>query len=57
MVGWSHCANGREFEQTLRDGDRQRSLVCCSPWDCKELDTTEQLNNKSLSWCSPGSLP
>ena len=26
-----------------------RSLVCCSPWGCKELDTTEQLNNdKSL---------
>ena len=20
------------------------SLVCCSPWDCKELDMTEQLN-------------
>ena len=19
--------------------------VCCSPWDCKESDTTEQLNN------------
>ena len=21
------------------------SLACCSPWGCKELDTTEQLNN------------
>ena len=21
-----------------------RSLACCSPWDHKELDTTEQLN-------------
>ena len=21
-----------------------RELVCCSPWDCKEWDTTEQLN-------------
>ena len=20
------------------------SLACCSPWDCKELDTNEQLN-------------
>ena len=24
--------------------DGQRSLVCCSPWGCKELDTIEQLN-------------
>ena len=25
----------------------QRSPACCSPWACKELDTTEQLNNKN----------
>ena len=25
-------------------GDGQGSLACCSPWGCKELDTTEQLN-------------
>ena len=25
-------------------GDGQGSLVCCSPWGHKELDTTEQLN-------------
>ena len=25
-------------------GDRQRGLVCCSPWDHKESDTTERLN-------------
>ena len=24
--------------------DVQRSLVCCSPWGCKEVDMTEQLN-------------
>ena len=24
----------------------QGSLVCCSPWGCKESDMTEQLNNK-----------
>ena len=23
----------------------QRSLVGCSPWDCKELDTTERLTS------------
>ena len=26
-------------------GEGQRSLVYCRPWGCKELDTTEQLNN------------
>ena len=44
MVGWHHQLNGHEFEQTLGDGERQGSLVCCSPWGHKELDTTEQLN-------------
>ena len=34
-----------EFEQTLGDGERQASLVCCSPWGHKESDTTEWLNN------------
>ena len=24
-------------------GDGQGGLVCCSPWGCKELDTTEGL--------------
>ena len=33
-----------EFEQTLGVGDGQGSLACCSPWGCKELDTTEHLN-------------
>ena len=27
-----------------RVGDGQGSLVCCSPWGHKELDTTERLN-------------
>ena len=34
-----------EFEQIPGDSEGQGSLVCCSPWGCKELDTTEQLNN------------
>ena len=33
-----------EFEQAPGVGDGQGSLVCCSPWGCKESDTTEQLN-------------
>ena len=38
MVGWHHQLNGHEFEKTLGDGEEQGSLVCCSPWGCKELD-------------------
>ena len=26
-------------------GDGQGSLACCSPWGCRESDTTEQLNS------------
>ena len=33
--------DGHEFEQALGDGEGQESLECCSPWGCKELDTTE----------------
>ena len=31
--------NGHEFEQAQGDSGGQRSLVCCSPWGHKELDT------------------
>ena len=44
MVGWYHRLNGHEFEQALVVGDGQESLVCCSPWSCKESEMTEQLN-------------
>ena len=47
MVGWHHWLNGHEFEQTPGDGEGQGSLVCCSPWGHKELDTTEQLKNNN----------
>ena len=41
MFEWHHQLNGHEFEQVLGVGDGQQSLACCSPWDHKELDTTE----------------
>ena len=44
MVGWHPGFDGHEFEQALGVGDRQGSLVCCSPWGCKTSDTTEKLN-------------
>ena len=41
-VGWHYY--GCKFEQAPGVGDGQGSLVCCSPWGCKESDRTEQLN-------------
>ena len=48
MVGWHHCLDGHEFEQTPGADDGQGSLTCCSPWGWKESDTTEWLN-----WTEP----
>ena len=41
VVGWHHRLDGHEFEQAPGAGDGQESLACCSPWSCKESDTTE----------------
>ena len=49
MVGWHHRLDGHEFEQALGVGDGQGSLVCFSPWGCKESDITEKLNNKKAA--------
>ena len=40
MVRQNHQLNGHEFEQTPRDSEGQRSLVCCSPWGYKESERT-----------------
>ena len=42
MVG-----DGHEFERAPGVGDGQGSLACCSPWGCKESDTTERLKNNN----------
>ena len=47
MVGWHHRFNEQEFEQAPGDGEGWGSMVCCSPWGCKESDTTEWPNNNS----------
>ena len=47
MVGWHHQHYGNEFEQALGVGDGQGSLLCCSLWGHKELDTIKQLNNNN----------
>ena len=47
MVGWYHWFNVQELGQTLRDGEGQGSLACCSPWVCKESDMWWLNNRKS----------
>ena len=54
MVGWHHWVNGYDFEQAPGVGDGQGSLACWSPWGCKELDTSEQLNWTDNALCYRG---
>ena len=50
MVGWHYWLNGHEFEQTPGDSEGQEAwCAACSPWVCKESDTTWRLNNKKLT--------
>ena len=44
MAGWHHRLNVYEFEQTLGDGEGQKSLGCYTPWGRKELDMTQGPN-------------
>ena len=48
VIEWHHWLSGHEFEQAPGDGEGQGSLACCSPWGCKESDTTERLNNNKI---------
>ena len=56
MVGWHHRPDGYEFEQAPGVGDGQGSLVCCSPFGRRELDTTAQLNWTQLKVVHFGSI-
>ena len=40
MVARRHRLNGHEFGQALGDGERQGSVLRCSPWGREESDTT-----------------
>ena len=46
-----------EFEQAVGVGDGQGGLACCSSWDRKESDPTEQLNWTELLADSQHQLP
>ena len=48
MVGWHHRLNRYAFDQAPGEGEGQGSLACCSLWGCKELPTTELLNNNNI---------
>ena len=52
MAEWYQWLDGHEYEQALGVSDGQGSLVCCSPWGCKESDTTELLNWTELNLSS-----
>ena len=47
IIEWHHQLDGHEFEQAPGVGDGQGSLAFHSPWGCKELDMTEQLNSNT----------
>ena len=51
IVERRHRLNRHEFEQAPGNGEGQGSLVCCSPWGCKESDMTEKLNNNKRRFC------
>ena len=44
MVGWLHWLDGHGFDQALGVDNGQGRLACCSPWGCRESDTTDQVN-------------
>ena len=53
VARWHHRLKEHEFEQTAGDSDGQGSLVCFSPWDCKELGMAKELNNSNkFIYCS-----
>ena len=43
---WLYWLSGHESKQTLGDVEGQGSLACCSPWGCRESDTTERLTEQ-----------
>ena len=48
MVGQHRQFHGHEFEQVPGDSEGQGGPACCSPWGCKESDTTEQRTEPPL---------
>ena len=53
IVGWHHWLYGQWVWASSGSCDIQGSLLCCSPWGCKESDRTEQLNWTETSSSDP----
>ena len=47
MIKQHYSLNGHEFEHIQGGSEGLESLVCCSPWGCKESDRTQHLNNNN----------
>ena len=50
MVGWHHQFNGHDLSKLWEIVKGRGSLLCCSPWVCKESDLTQQLHNNITGW-------
>ena len=52
---WNEAPATSPFERIniSTSGEGQGGLACCSPWYCKESDTTWQLNNNNLFFGLP----
>ena len=55
MVGWHHQLNGCTFEQTLGDGEGQRSLVCLQSMVSQRIGHNLATEQQQMQ-CLPPSL-
>ena len=53
MVIYHHRLNGHKFGQILGDSEGQGNLACCSPWGCKESDTTDLVTEQQQKVIHP----
>ena len=51
MVRWHHQLIEHEYEQTPRNSEGQRSLVCCSPQSLKGLATEQPQQQQKIALC------
>ena len=49
MVRQHHQLNEHEFEKIPGDSEGQGSLARYNPWDLKDSDMIQQLNNKNMT--------
>ena len=58
MVGWHHRLNGREFEQTLGDGEGQGNQRATMGSQRVGQDLATEQNMRYITcWCNSGNHP